>query len=249
MGIKAKEASPMFADKLCSLSDEDLVNQYCNTRSQRVFREIYRRYKDALFRYCAQMAPRQCSQLMENFWGAFLQAPPNLGGCRLKNWLFISINRQLQNPDAVPEEARTENDSLRSALENTEVLRAIQQLPRRERNVFLLFTECGLSLATVADIEKLPLALCRHVLNQSRQMVELTVHGSARKPWKSAATLAKEAAALAAAQQEAAKQAAAKQAAESATIPKKPSLAFRWKKAPNIAAASVATTEPSVEVV
>ncbi|HEY8568646.1 MAG TPA: sigma-70 family RNA polymerase sigma factor [Microbulbifer sp.] len=239
----------MFADKLCSLSDEDLVKQYCDTRCQRVFREIYRRYKDALFRYCAQMAPRQCSQLMENFWGAFMQAPPKLGSRRLKNWLFISINRQLQSPDAMPDEAGTEDDSLRSALENTEVLRAIQQLPRRERNVFLLFTECGLSLATVADIENLPLALCRNVLNQSRQMVEFTIHGSARKPWKSTATLAKEAAALAAAQQEAAKQAAATQEAESATTPKKPALVFRWKKAPNIAAASVAATDPSIEVV
>lgn len=234
----------MFANKLCSLSDEDLVNQYCVTRSQKVFREIYRRYRDPLFRYCAQMAPRQCVLLMEHFWNAFLQAPPDLCERRLKNWLYVRINRLLQIPDAPPQIAAADDESLCSALENSDVLRAIQQLPRRERNVFLLFTECGLSLATVADIEKLPLVLCRNLLQQSRQAVQLAVHGSARKPWKSAATLAKEAAVLATAQRE-----ATQQRPQSPAPRKKPAAVFPWRKAPDITVASPATAEHSVEVV
>lgn len=234
----------MFADKLCSLSDEDLVSKYFVTHSQRIFREIYRRYRDPLFRYCAQMAPQKCEPLMENFWRTFMHTPPRLSDRRLKNWLFIHINRLLQNADALPETAIAESESLRSALDNSDILRAIQQLPLRERNIFLLFTECGLSLATIADIEKLPLSLCRNFLQQSRQAVTLAIHGSMRKPWKSAATLAKEAAAVAEAQQE-----AAQQGIGSPANPRKPATGFPWKKTPDIAAASAAHADRSVEVV
>ncbi|QIL89545.1 RNA polymerase sigma factor [Microbulbifer harenosus] len=244
MGIKAKEANPMFADKLYSLSDEDLVIQYGNTRSQKVFREIYRRYGDPLFRYCAQMAPRRCALLMEQFWNAFLQSPPQLHDRRLKNWLYIRVNRLLQTSEESLQTAEAQDESLCSALENSEVLRAVQQLPRRERNVFLLFTECGLSLATVADIEKLPLVLCRALLRQSREAVQLAVHGSARKPWKSASTMAREAAALAAAQQ-----GATKQETQGPATPKKPATLFPWKTAPEIAVAHATPADRSVEVV
>ncbi len=230
----------MFADKLCSFSDEDLVSKYFVTRSQRVFREIYRRYKDPLFRYCAQMTPQQCVSVMENFWRSFMHTPPDLRGRNLKNWLFIHISRQLPNPDPAHETGNSEDESLQSALDNSEVLRAIQQLPHRERNIFLLFTECGLSLTTIADIERLPLALCRNLLQQSRRTVELAVHGSPRKPWKSAATLAQEAAA----QQE-----AAQQGTENPAAPQKPATGFPWRKAPDIAVAATAGTNRSVEVV
>lgn len=233
----------MFADKLCSLSDEDLVNQYCNTRSQKVFREIYRRYKDPLFRYCAQMAPRHCAQLMEYFWSAFLQAPPRLYDRRLKSWLYIHMNRLLLTPDAPLPATETENESLCSALENSDVLRAVQQLPRRERNIFLLFTECGLSLTTVADIEKLSLALCRNILQQSRRAVQHAVHGSARKPWKSASTLAREAAALAA------QQGATQQDAQEPAAPKRPATRFPWKSVPDISVARPTPADRSAEVV
>ena len=184
----------MFADKLCSLSDEDLLQQYCNTRNPKAFRELYQRYKDPLFRYCAQMNLDRCASLMEDFWLALLQEPPKLHRQQLKNWLYIRVNRLL---NALPEhtiagEVGAET-SLQSAFDGSDVLKAVQQLPRRQRNIFLLFNECGLSLATVADIEQISLALCRQELADGRQSITFNLHGSARKPWKSSVTIAREA--------------------------------------------------------
>ncbi|WP_160154020.1 RNA polymerase sigma factor [Microbulbifer sp. ALW1] len=242
----------MFADKLCSLSDEDLLSLYCQTRSQKAFREIYQRYKDALFRYCAQMTPRDCIQVMETLWGLLLEQPPTLHGRHLKNWLYIQINKLLRNPappTSNPGSSTSEVEpgiELRSALEGSDTLSAIQQLPRQQRNVFLLFTECGLSLATVADIERLTLAQCRQALDGSRQAIEFTLNGSARKPWKSAATRAAEAAAAqAAAETETGTAVVAPQTTD-APKPVRP-----WghrETRPTISAAKPATAQGSVEV-
>ena len=247
----------MFAEKLCSLSDEELVSRYCDTRNHKAFQEIYLRYKDELFRYCAQMVPRHCTQLMEVFWYGFLETPPQLQRRRLKNWLYIRLNRLLRNPSTFTFEADTagqeylENSageppgkSLSEALESSDILRAIQQLPMAQRNVFLLFTECGLSLATVADIERSTLASCRQVLQESRDSIEQALYGSARKPWKSAATLAKEVEAQRS--EELAQKNAAKQRTDKAKP--EPRTTLPWGKSPKIAAASPATADRSVEV-
>ena len=238
----------MFADKLCSLSDEDLVTQYYDTRNHKVFQEIYQRYKDELFRYCAQMNPHRCIPLMESLWASFLESPPRLYQHRLKNWLYIQASKRLRKPGSSatnePDHVADGGDSLTQALENSQVLKAIQQLPERQRNIFLLFTEYGLSLATAADIERIPLSLCRTLLQQSREQIERTLQGAARKPWKSAATLAHEA-------ELRAEEAAAESAEHTGgTTPelKKPGIVFPWEKSPRPAAATSATANRSVEV-
>lgn len=197
----------MFADNSCSLSDEDLLVQYHDLRGQKVFREIYRRYKDPLFRYCAQMAPESCVEILETLWSDFLQSPPRLFDRTLKNWLYIQLNKMMQI-QAVEEAKHTaveggtedlaksvSDGALRTAFEESEVLRTIQQLSHRQRNVLLLFSECQLSLATVADIEKITLAQCRQALGEGKQAMDIALHGAPHKPWKSTATLEKEAAA------------------------------------------------------
>ncbi|MBB5210786.1 RNA polymerase sigma factor [Microbulbifer hydrolyticus] len=234
----------MFAVKLCSLSDEDLVTTYCDTRNHKVFQEIYQRYKDELFRYCAQMAPQRCIPLMESLWGAFLKAPPKLHQHQLKNWLYIQINKRLRVPGS-DEQVSTSNDaSLREVLENSPVLKAIQQLPLRQRNVFLLFTECGLSLATAADIEQISLSACRDLLQKSREQIDHTVHGGERRPWKSAATLAREAAVNTC--ETGTPQTASDSSPQPA--PKESNPVFPWGKSPNPAAAPPAAAHRSVEV-
>ncbi len=245
----------MFADKLCILSDEELVSRYCDTRDHKAFQEIYLRYKDELFRYCAQMVPHRCTQLMEAFWSVFLDTPPELQRRRLKNWLYIRLNRLLCTPDKdtpdtdnrSDDSARAHGDALHSALKGSDVLRAIQQLPRMQRNVFLLFTECGLSLATVADIEGTTLAHCRAILEESRNSIEHALYGSARKPWKSAATLAKEAEARAA-EENANNKATEERVDKKQTGPQKPRVTLPWGKTSKVAAASPATADRSVEV-
>ncbi|WGL16548.1 sigma factor-like helix-turn-helix DNA-binding protein [Microbulbifer bruguierae] len=188
----------MFADKLCSLSDEDLLEQYCSTRNQKAVREIYQRYKDPLFRYCAQTCLRHCVPVMEKLWGMLLDNPPSPRERQLKNWFYIQINKLMQLPQETSSETSSEphaaEESLREALERSDILQAIQQLPRRQRNIFLLVNECGLSLATAADIERITLAQGRQDLAEARNLIAFNLHGSARKPWKSADTLAKEAA-------------------------------------------------------
>ncbi len=185
----------MFAEKLYSLSDEDLLQQYCSTRNPKAFREIYQRYKDPLFRYCAQMNLERCVSLMEEFWLNLLQEPPTLHGQRLKNWLYTRLNKALNSTrSGQTEQQSTTGSTLQSTFEASDVLSAVQQLPHRQRNIFLLFNECNLSLATIADIERISLATCRQELADGRQSVTFNLHGSSRKPWKSSVTRAREAA-------------------------------------------------------
>ncbi|MCQ3827821.1 sigma-70 family RNA polymerase sigma factor [Microbulbifer elongatus] len=209
----------MFAEKLCSLSDEDLLQQYRSTRNPKAFREIYQRYRDPLFRYCAQMNLERCNLLMEEFWLTLLQEPPSLHGQRLKNWLYTRLHKVLNTVDPnVKADGATESP-LQSAVESSDVLSAVQQLPRRQRNIFLLFNECKLSLATIADIERISLSVCRQELAHGRQSVAFNLHGSVRKPWKSSITLAKEAAEM---------EAAAQVTTERAEAPRKSRARFPW---------------------
>nr|WP_158217369.1 sigma-70 family RNA polymerase sigma factor [Microbulbifer agarilyticus] len=185
----------MFADKLCSLSDEDLIQQYYHTRNRQAFREIFHRYKEPLFRYCAQMDLARCTALMENFWLTLLSEPPLLERQQLKNWLYIRVNRLLNSACGdVTSEINSQETTLQNAFEQSDMLKALQQLPRRQRNIFLLYKQCGLSLATVADIERISLAVCRQELADGSNSLEFNLHGSARKPWVSSVTLAKQAA-------------------------------------------------------
>ncbi|MBN8432012.1 sigma-70 family RNA polymerase sigma factor [Microbulbifer salipaludis] len=235
----------MFTENLCSLSDEDLVSRFYEARHHKVFQEIYLRYKDQLFRYCAQMAPEYCVSAMESFWKSFLDAPPKLYRQQLKNWLYIRLCRTLRSPSANRDNPQAEEARLSEALASSSVLSAIQTLPRQQRNIFLLVTECGLSLATAADIEQIPLSTCRALLQQGREHMEHALNGSARKPWKSAATLAREAAA----QAQRADEPATEQRGNALPTPTSSSPIFSWKKSPNLAPASAAGANRSVEVV
>ncbi|GAB2505187.1 hypothetical protein GCM10008940_03790 [Microbulbifer agarilyticus] len=241
MGIEAKEADPMFADKLFSLSDEDLIQQYYHTRNRRAFREIFRRYKEPLFRYCAQMDLARCTLLMENFWLSLLSEPPLLERQQLKNWLYIRLNRVLKSACSdVASESGPQETTLHDAFEQSDMLKALQQLPRRQRNIFLLYNQCGLSLATVADIERISLAVCRQELADGGKSLEFNLHGSARKPWVSSVTLAQQAA-----EAEALAQEQAREQAQTA----KPRFTWgtRWA-AKGLKPSSSETSKPSVEI-
>ncbi|MCA0893942.1 RNA polymerase sigma factor [Microbulbifer agarilyticus] len=231
----------MFADRLCSLSDEDLIQQYYHTRNRQAFREIFRRYKEPLFRYCAQMDLARCNLLMENFWLSLLSEPPLLERQQLKNWLYIRVNRLLKSGGSeVAGETDPEQAPLQSAFEQSDMLKTLQQLPRRQRNIFLLYNQCGLSLATVADIERISLAECRQELADGGKSLEFNLHGSARKPWVSSVTLAKQAAAAEALAKE-------QEQAQTQTVKPRFTWGLRWAEK-SLKSSSSETSKPSVEI-
>ncbi|MFV8782067.1 RNA polymerase sigma factor [Microbulbifer sp. SA54] len=188
----------MFADKLCSLSDEALLTHYHSTREFKAFKLIYQRHKDRLYRYCVQVSRRNCAALLEQLWFNLLEKPPRLGGRLLRNWLYIQANRMLQggafaksstdehladSSENTAFEALARGDADRAAL-----LQAVQQLPRIQRNIFLLHVECGLSLGLIADIENLTLKACTAYYRQSRDSLETLINGQPRRAWKSQRT-------------------------------------------------------------
>lgn len=181
----------MFADKLYTLSDEALLTHYHQTRELKAFKLIYLRHKDCLYRYCVQMSRRHCSKILQSLWSSLLEQPPKLGGRLLRSWLFIQANRLMQGGDfnaPAPEDLQPEDGSsdtfATSNPKQAQFLQAIQQLPRLQRNVFLLHAECGLSLASIADIERLSLKQCTEHFRESKNSLEVLIYGHPRRRWQ-----------------------------------------------------------------
>ncbi|GAB2896288.1 RNA polymerase sigma factor [Microbulbifer echini] len=160
-------------------SDESLLEHYRETRSLAVFRPLYARHKDALYRYCVQMASTSTTQLLQTLWQNVLEDPPQLHGRLFRNWLFIQVNKALREYSSPIGQT-----SSQMMPEQNKVIAAIQKLPLLQRNVLLLHMECKLSLATVADIEKMSLKKCREYYQLARQQVETLIYGSEAKPWQ-----------------------------------------------------------------
>ncbi|USD22758.1 RNA polymerase sigma factor [Microbulbifer variabilis] len=158
-------------------SDEKLLEHYREKRSLAVFEPLYNRHKDALYRYCVQMAPSSTTQLLQALWENILQNPPQLHGRLFRNWLFIQVNKALREHV----DSTTQSEALTS---ESKVVAAIQKLPKLQRNVLLLHMECKLSLASVADIERISLKKCREYYQLARQQIETLIYGSQAKPWQ-----------------------------------------------------------------
>ncbi|WP_323847271.1 hypothetical protein [Microbulbifer magnicolonia] len=161
------------------LSDEALLDFYHATRNINAFRQLYQRHKDVLYRYCSQMNFAGASGVLQALWNNLLEQPPELSGRQLRSWLFIQVNRLLRNcasqdPDAQQQLADPEN----------RVLAGIQRLSRIERNILLLYTDCQLPLATVADIEKISLKKCREYYRTGKEKLEEFLYGPQRQPWR-----------------------------------------------------------------
>jgi len=184
----------MYADKLFGLTDEALLDHYHKTRDFSAFKLLYQRHRTPLYRYCVQIGLSRGDTLLHALWAGILEKPPELYGRLLKNWLYIQINRIIRDgipetlaasagtAENIPEKTVTEN--VMATLQDNPVLNAIQQLPRQQRNIFLLHRECQLSLATVADIERLTLRQCREALHQAIQSLEIRLCGPFNKAWQ-----------------------------------------------------------------
>ncbi|MFI2812811.1 MULTISPECIES: RNA polymerase sigma factor [Microbulbifer] len=164
------------------LNDEALLEFYHSTRNLGAFQHLYSRYKDSLYRYCAQMNFNYASRVLEELWTSLLEHPPALQGRLLRSWLFIRLNRLLRRH---PEETlETSPATSRAGPPGAPLLEAIQQLPRRLRNIVLLHMECQLPLATIADIEGISLKQCRDHYHDGKEQLREILHGPRRQPWR-----------------------------------------------------------------
>ncbi|AWF80501.1 hypothetical protein BTJ40_06580 [Microbulbifer sp. A4B17] len=169
----------MSRKELRHLSDEALFQYYKESRKPTVFRLLYSRHKDSLYRYCIQMAPSSTTLLLQKLWRGILENPPELHGRMLKSWLFIQVNKLLRH-----EEFNSSKTHAQEPPQQNRILAAIQKLPSQLRNVLLLHIECKLPLATVADIEQLSLNKCRTLYHRARSSLDDAIYGSERKPWQ-----------------------------------------------------------------
>ncbi|WP_237060162.1 RNA polymerase sigma factor [Microbulbifer sediminum] len=164
------------------LNDEALLEFYHSTRNLAAFRHLYTRYKDSLYRYCAQMNFTCTNRVLEELWTNLLEHPPVLQGRLLRSWLFIRINKLLRRHLEEPAEAGTGRPEHQQ--QGEPLLEAIQQLPRSQRNILLLHMECRLPLATIADIEGISLKRCRDQYHQGKEQLREILHGPRRQPWR-----------------------------------------------------------------
>ncbi|WP_444915924.1 RNA polymerase sigma factor [Microbulbifer sp. TRSA007] len=169
----------MSLKELRQLSDEALFQYYKESRKPAVFRQLYGRHKDSLYRYCMQMAPSSTTLLLQKLWRGLLENPPELHGRLLKSWLYIQVNKLLKL-----EEFSSSKKSAQESPQQNRILAAIQNLPSQLRNVLLLHMECKLPLATVADIEQLSLNKCRTLYHRARTALDEAIYGSERRPWQ-----------------------------------------------------------------
>lgn len=169
----------MFRNHFQLLNDEALLDYYHSTRNIHAFRLLYSRHKDCLYRYCAQVNLFAAGSVLEELWKNILERPPQLCGRLLRSWLFIHVNKLLCN--FTGEEQDTPADG---TIPDSKLLSALQELPRIERNILLLHTECRLPLATIADIEGISLKKCRENYHSGRARLESLLYGSQRQPWR-----------------------------------------------------------------
>ena len=117
--------------------------------------------------------------MLEKLWNSLLEQPPQLGGRLLHSWLFIQLNKKLrkyaQQAADIPRKTPKPDNPM---------LAAIQRLPRIERNILLLYLECRLPLATVADIEQVSLKKCRAFYHSGRQRLQEILGRTQRQPWR-----------------------------------------------------------------
>jgi len=164
------------------LSDEDLLDHYHSTRNVKAFRHLYMRHKDALYRYCSQLNQPATDSVLQQLWEGLLERPPELCGRMLRTWIFIRVNKLLEEMAEVTPDLNVEIQTNQTG--QSKVLTAIQQLPRIEKNIFLLHNECRLPLATVADIENLTLSKCRQYYRAGKEKIEEFLFGPKRQPWR-----------------------------------------------------------------
>ncbi|MEW5248709.1 RNA polymerase sigma factor [Microbulbifer sp. 2201CG32-9] len=164
----------MSPSKFPQLSDEDLLGHYHRTRNFKAFRQLYLRHKDALYRYCVQINSVATHPLAQRLWQDLLERPPELCGRLFRNWLYIRVNKML---------GQEKVEHVEPPAGGNRLLEAIQHLPRLEKNLFLLHNECGLSLATAADIEKISLSECTEHYRSAKAMMEEFLFGAKGRPW------------------------------------------------------------------
>ena len=151
------------------LEDSALMLRYQDGDTA-AFEELYRRHKDALYRYFLRLGgdAATAEDLYQEAWAKIIRARENYRPTakfttflyRVAHNCFIDYVRRNQrhtrvaavDPDTQPShdeslEMRAESQLARERLET-----ALQSLPDEQRDVFLLHEEAGLSLEEIAGV-------------------------------------------------------------------------------------------------
>src|SRR3984893_12732063 len=157
-------------------SDETLMMRY-GRGDAAAFDQLYRRHEMRIWRYLERNVGNRATadELMQEVWFAVARdAPRYLPSARFTTWLFtIARNRMIDSIRARRrhislESLGHESDEVRRQLtadpsaspvgaavardEAAAIIRAVEELPQEQREVFLLQVEGGLDVAEIARI-------------------------------------------------------------------------------------------------
>jgi len=132
------------------------------------FETLYRRHKDALYRYLLRGAgtPDHAAELFQDVWKNLIQARAKYrAGAPFTAWLFkLGHNRlvdfwRAQRPQeevaedlAAPESERPDETAVRRS-HAAQLLRALAALPPEQREIIVLREERELTLEQIAEIQ------------------------------------------------------------------------------------------------
>lgn len=161
------------------IDDETLMMQYAKGDVQ-AFTRLYYRHKDSLYRYFLRQtaSPEVAEELYQEVWGKLIKAHLDYSATsKFTTWLYRIAHNQLvdhyrHNSTATkiitasidePSEELTKSidlsdpqsnllESLSQSQQMQQLKQCLQQLPRAQKEAFLLKHESGLSLKEIAQV-------------------------------------------------------------------------------------------------
>jgi RNA polymerase sigma factor (sigma-70 family) len=169
------------APLLRTQTDERLID-LTRAGNDRAFEAIVHRYRRPLLRYCSRLLPTERAEdaVQQAFVSAYSAMCSNDAELKLRPWLYriahnASLNLLRQNGwdhDEIDETLRVSEDGPEAAAERNErlesVLRAVEELPARQRDAVVLRALEGRSYEEIATALDISGGAVRQLLNRAR---------------------------------------------------------------------------------
>jgi RNA polymerase sigma-70 factor (ECF subfamily) len=176
MNREARAVDSVAAEPPVSITDEALMLRYAEQGDVAAFESLYRRHRGALARYLHRNtgSPAAGDELFQDVWlGVVRSRAAYRASASFRTWLFTLAHNRLvdhyrsgarraallvepRGDAPLPDAPAPAHDTPQARREQGELagllLRLIGELPREQREAFLLKEEGGCSLAEIAEI-------------------------------------------------------------------------------------------------
>jgi RNA polymerase sigma-70 factor (ECF subfamily) len=151
-----------------SLDDAGLMARFAAGDGP-AFEQLYRRHRGGLYNYIRRLAPQgEAEEIFQEVWMAVVKSSGHYAPtARFTTFLFAIAHRRVadfyrrRRPEgALPEElhdgGRSPEAMAQNAALGVALSLAVNQLPREQREAFLLRAEAGLSVEEIAEVTGVP---------------------------------------------------------------------------------------------